>query len=85
MEEFRVIKDFENYEVSNFGRVRNVKTGKILKPYCIRGYCYVDFHNKKTRAVHRLVSFAFISNPNDKPIIDHIDNNPSNNNVCNLR
>ena len=31
-EEFRVIKDYENYSVSNFGNVKNNTTGKILKP-----------------------------------------------------
>ena len=33
MEEYKFIKDFPNYEVSNLGNVRNIKTGKILKPY----------------------------------------------------
>ena len=31
-EEFRIIKDYENYSVSNFGNVRNNTTGRILKP-----------------------------------------------------
>lgn len=34
--------------------------------------------------VHRLVGEAFIPNPNDLPQINHIDGNPSNNNVANL-
>jgi hypothetical protein len=29
-EEFRLIKDYENYSVSNFGNVRNNTTGKVL-------------------------------------------------------
>ena len=36
-------------------------------------------------SVHRLVALAFLENPDNKPMIDHIDNNPSNNNVKNLR
>lgn len=35
--------------------------------------------------VHRIVAQAFIPNPEDKPEIDHIDCNPSNNCVENLR
>ena len=35
--------------------------------------------------VHRIVAEAFISNPNKYPHIDHIDGNPSNNNISNLR
>ena len=39
----------------------------------------------KPRLVHRLVAKAFLANPEGKPEIDHIDANPSNNNVTNLR
>ena len=35
--------------------------------------------------IHRLVAIAFIENPDENPKVDHIDNNPSNNNVKNLR
>lgn len=37
-----------------------------------------------SRRVHRLVASAFIPNPNNYPIINHIDENPSNNCVSNL-
>ena len=39
----------------------------------------------KLLSVHRLVGNAFLENPDNKPMIDHIDNNPANNNVKNLR
>ena len=37
------------------------------------------------KKIHRLVAMAFIPNPDDKPFIDHIDNNRTNNNAYNLR
>jgi hypothetical protein len=43
---------------------------------------YITF---KGFLVHRLVAIAFIPNPNNKPFIDHIDCDRSNNNVNNLR
>jgi hypothetical protein len=38
-----------------------------------------------TQLIHRLVAEAFIPNPNDYPVVDHIDGNPRNNNMKNLR
>ena len=41
VEEFRIIKGFENYSVSNFGNIKNNKTGKILKPRFTKGLYYI--------------------------------------------
>lgn len=53
-----------------------------------RGYLQVDLrvdNTKRAFAVHRLVAKAFIPNPDNKPEIDHIDGDPTNNHVWNLR
>ena len=55
-----------------------------------RGYKLVKIRNSKTKfegslKVHRLVAEAFIPNPENKPCIDHVDTNPTNNCVENLR
>lgn len=94
------IKGFEGYyQVSNFGNVKSlyriVKRGtnyksvneRILRPYFHGGYPEVVLTisgNKRTFPIHRLVAEAFIPNPNNLPIINHKDENPSNNCVDNL-
>ena len=61
---------------------------RVLKPYQNnKGYWYVDLRiqNKTVRwLVHRLVALTWIPNPDGLPVINHIDNNPSNNSVNNL-
>jgi len=81
-------KDIENtnkkYEVSTYGRVRNKKTGFILKPRKRPdGYIDIDICGKKPK-IHRLVAQAFIPNPDNKPEVNHIDENKQNNNINNL-
>ena len=60
---------------------------KILKEHECNGYLRVTLSKKqksKHYRVHRLVAQAFIPNPENKPQINHKDNNRKNNNVNNL-
>jgi len=61
---------------------------KILKPFKNpKGYLLVNLHKNgkgKTIQVHRLVGIHFIINPNNKPQINHIDYNKTNNCINNL-
>ena len=82
---WKPIKGHESYEVSTGGRIRH--GGKILRGGDNgQGYLRVSFAdgNRETIYIHRLVAMAFIENPFNKPCVNHIDNNPSNNNVNNL-
>ena len=85
----RDIKGFENYySVSDDGKVYSKIRKKYLKlNYKKNGYVYVSLqvnNIKITKRVHRIVAEAFIQNPDNKPFVNHIDGNKSNNNVKNL-
>jgi hypothetical protein len=88
-EEYKLIKDFENYEISNFGNIRNITTGKMKKtPIDMNGYYSVKLskNNKsKNCKLHRLIAETFILNPDNKECVDHIDRNKLNNTLTNLR
>ena len=77
-----------NYSISDLGNVRNNKTGKLLSQRTQQGYKHVTLAlgNKKVKScrVHRLVAIAFIDNPKNKPYVNHIDCDRSNNKVSNL-
>ena len=89
VEVFRSVENYDNYAVSSFGRVKNTKTGRILKGRNVCGYLQVvlceDGLAKKSYLVHRLVACAFIDNPDDKLCVDHKNNDKTNNHLSNLR
>ena len=91
-------KDIENYkglyQVSSQGRVKSLNykhTGKekVLKSNKNKnGYLQIYLckdEKVKSFLIHRLVSQAFIPNPENKPSIDHINTIRDDNRVENLR
>jgi len=88
---WKLIDGYEDYFVSNLGRVKSTKNNKIKYLKLILngcGYYQVGlFQNGKSKSisVHRLIAEAFIDNLNNHPYVDHIDGNKLNNNLDNLR
>lgn len=87
---WKPIPDYDGYEISNFGRVKSFKRypqGKILKPALFSNYLRVTLFKDDERryiSVHRLVTLTFIPNLDNKPQVNHKDNNRFNNYVGNL-
>ena len=91
-ESWKDISEYEGlYMVSNMGRVKSTPVTKrerylSTKIYNSRYINIVLFKDgkRKTCNVHRLVAKAFVSNPNDKPFVNHIDGKRDNNYASNL-
>lgn len=69
--------------VSSKGRVLTRNKGKNYGSNQ-KGYKMVNWKRKKYY-IHRLIAECFLDNPNNFPTVDHIDRNPNNNCVENLR
>ncbi|KSU27227.1 hypothetical protein N42HA_02258 [Lactococcus lactis] len=97
--EWKSVKGFEEYMVSNTGLVKSLKgkTERIMKTRRKKiikkdgsvefGYEELALSNKGvqySKLVHRLVAQAFIPNPQNKPEVNHLDEDKGNNSVENL-
>lgn len=83
--EFVTCRNFPEYMINIKGVVKKKSNNYIVKPILMKnGYYCVSLGTKK-EYLHRLLAIEFIENPYNKKEIDHIDGNPQNNDINNLR
>ena len=84
------IKDYPNYLIYEDGRVYSKKYKRFMKPHLNKqtGYYIVDLYKDNKRKkfpIHRLIALHYLSLVDGKDMVDHIDQNKTNNDISNLR
>lgn len=88
---WKVVPGHSRYEVSSVGRLRRISTGKIIsqfysgEPQYWYGNTLRDDGDRNIRRIHLLMATAFLPNPDNLPVVDHIDGDGLNNHLSNLR
>lgn len=80
---------FSNYSITEDGRVYSHLSNKFLKTGLMSsGYKQAHLTNDngklKNQSVHRSVAILYVHNPENKPFVNHIDENKLNNHYTNL-
>lgn len=88
MKNWKQIRDY-NYEASEDGEIKNIKTGRILKQRITKyGYPIVDImidKKRKTFKTHRLIVEVFHGEGLEGYQVDHINRKRDDNRASNLR
>jgi len=83
------VEDYDNYQVSNLGRIKSVRNNRIMNPWVDRtgrlGIGFSENSKKKKFRIHRLVLETFVGNCPKNMECCHWDGNPTNNRLENLR
>ena len=82
---FKEIDGHPNYGINALGEIKNLKTGRILRPDSSHhGYDRIEMNGEKYY-IHRLVAENFVPNPNGWSKVIHKNGDPSDNFFINLK
>lgn len=88
IEIWKKLEEYPCYEISTMGRLKSIKTNKILKPLkygLYLGYTITHIHPRKREYAHRLVAITFLGNPKGPQYtVNHKNGNKYDNSVENL-
>ena len=94
MEEWKDVKGYEGkYQISSYGNIRSLnyhRSGecKLMCPVLKKtGYYQINLYlngKYKSKRIHKLVAEAFLENPDNLEVVNHIDGDKTNNHVSNL-
>jgi hypothetical protein len=84
------VPNYSRYTITETGIVTDLKVEREIKPYLeTNGYYRISLTNddglQQKYSIHRLVAETFIPNPDNLPVVDHINCNKLDNRVENLR
>jgi len=85
---YKKFEDYENYIIFKTGKIFSLIRNRFLKPCNNRGYLVVNMTNSTKQTllrVSRILGLLFVPNPENKPEVDHINNNSLDNRLVNLR
>lgn len=73
-----------SYEISEEGVIKRTRTDELLSPFLAGNGSLRITIDGKTEYIHRLVAESYISNPEGKPDVRHLDGDKTNNHISNL-
>lgn len=89
-EVWAIIPGHPDYYISNYGRAYSAKTDTFLKPKRLDRKGHIGFgfsegkNHKDYQYLHRLMAEAFIWNPDNLPVVRHLNDDPMDNDLDNL-
>lgn len=83
-EDWVELEGIPGYKISDQGDVYSIRSKRLLKPWKDGDRRMVQLTGRKKYFVYRLVALAYLPNPHNHPIVNHIDGNSLNDCVSNL-